>query len=47
MTCPFHGARFDVTTTGVALRGPAILPLEVYVVRVTGRIGRIDVELGA
>lgn len=45
VTCPFHGAQFDVTT-GKVLRGPAQQPLELYVIGVKGEIGSIDVELG-
>ncbi|MBA3534468.1 MAG: non-heme iron oxygenase ferredoxin subunit [Ardenticatenales bacterium] len=33
--CPRHGARFDVRT-GAALTMPAIVPVEVYQVRVVG-----------
>jgi nitrite reductase/ring-hydroxylating ferredoxin subunit len=43
LTCPWHGAQFDVCT-GALLRGPAETPLEVYRVTVDGAIGRIDVE---
>lgn len=45
VTCPLHGARFDVTT-GAVLRGPARQPLELYIVRVRGKIARIEVDLG-
>jgi nitrite reductase/ring-hydroxylating ferredoxin subunit len=45
VTCPLHGARFDVTT-GAVLRGPARQQLELYSVRVSGAIGRVEVDLG-
>jgi nitrite reductase/ring-hydroxylating ferredoxin subunit len=45
VTCPFHGARFDVKT-GAVLRGPATQQLELYVVCVKDGIGRIDIDLG-
>jgi nitrite reductase/ring-hydroxylating ferredoxin subunit len=41
LTCPWHGAQFDVCT-GAVLRGPATLPLETYQIRIEGGIGRID-----
>ncbi len=43
VTCPFHGAQFDVAT-GMVLRGPAQQQLQLYAVRVTDGIGSIDVE---
>ena len=41
VTCPFHGAQFDVTT-GKVLRGPATHSLHPYQVIVDGGIGRIE-----
>jgi nitrite reductase/ring-hydroxylating ferredoxin subunit len=41
LTCPWHGAQFDVCT-GAVVRGPATQPLEVYQIRVKDGIGRID-----
>ena len=41
LTCPWHGAQFDVCT-GALLRGPAETPLETYRVTVDGAIGQID-----
>jgi nitrite reductase/ring-hydroxylating ferredoxin subunit len=43
VTCPFHGAQFDVSS-GVVLRGPARQPLELYQIRVAGEIGRIELD---
>jgi len=43
LTCPWHGAQFDVCT-GALLRGPAETPIETYRVRVDGTIGQIEVE---
>lgn len=40
VTCPYHGAQFDVTT-GAVLRGPARAPLETYRVTVAGDVGRV------
>jgi nitrite reductase/ring-hydroxylating ferredoxin subunit/uncharacterized protein YbjT (DUF2867 family) len=40
VTCPLHGARFDVWT-GAALRGPAQRALETYPVVVEGDVGRV------
>jgi uncharacterized protein YbjT (DUF2867 family)/nitrite reductase/ring-hydroxylating ferredoxin subunit len=42
VTCPIHGAQFNVCT-GVVLRGPARDPLKTYHVIVDGEIGRIEV----
>lgn len=42
VTCPFHGAQFNVST-GAVLRGPARDPLKTYHVIVDGEIGRIEV----
>ena len=41
VTCPYHGAQFDVTT-GSVLRGPAKDPLKTCRVTVEGEIGRVD-----
>ena len=43
LTCPWHGAQFDVCT-GALVRGPAETPLATYRVTVDGAIGRIDAE---
>ncbi len=40
--CPRHRARFDIRT-GEATRGPAIMPVDTYPVRVNGE--EIEVEL--
>ena len=42
LTCPWHGAKFDVTT-GAALAMPAVAPIVTYSVRVEG--GQIFVEV--
>ncbi len=42
ITCPRHGAQFDVTT-GRALTLPAVIPLETYAVTVDGDDVLIDV----
>jgi nitrite reductase/ring-hydroxylating ferredoxin subunit len=42
VTCPYHGAQFNVCT-GAVLRGPAIEPLKTYRVVVEGEIGRVEV----
>lgn len=44
VTCPLHGAQFNVWT-GAALRGPARDPLKTYAVTVDGDIGRVEVPL--
>lgn len=44
VTCPLHGAQFNVWTGGV-LRGPAKEPLKTYAVTVDGEVGRVDVPL--
>src|SRR5262245_10214127 len=41
VTCPWHGAQFNVCT-GVVLRGPAAQPLKIYRVVVEGQIGRVE-----
>jgi nitrite reductase/ring-hydroxylating ferredoxin subunit len=41
ITCPFHGAQFNVCS-GAVLRGPAVEPLIAYSVIVEGDIGRIE-----
>jgi nitrite reductase/ring-hydroxylating ferredoxin subunit len=40
VTCPYHGARFDVCN-GAVLRGPAREPVKTYRVDVEGDIGRV------
>jgi uncharacterized protein YbjT (DUF2867 family)/nitrite reductase/ring-hydroxylating ferredoxin subunit len=42
VTCPLHGAQFNVWT-GAVLRGPAKEPLKTYCVVVEGEVGRIEV----
>ena len=44
VTCPLHGAQFNVWT-GAVLRGPAKDPLKTYPVTVEGELGRVDVPL--
>jgi nitrite reductase/ring-hydroxylating ferredoxin subunit len=44
VTCPWHGAQFNVCT-GAVLRGPAKDPLKTYRVTVDGEVGRVDVPL--
>jgi nitrite reductase/ring-hydroxylating ferredoxin subunit/uncharacterized protein YbjT (DUF2867 family) len=41
VTCPIHGAQFDVTT-GAVQRGPARDPLKTYRVTVEGEVGRVE-----
>jgi uncharacterized protein YbjT (DUF2867 family)/nitrite reductase/ring-hydroxylating ferredoxin subunit len=41
VTCPLHGAQFDVTT-GEVLRGPARDPLTTYRVTLQGEVGRVE-----
>ncbi len=44
LTCPLHGATFDVRT-GAVLGGPATLPLPAYQTRVVG--GMVEIALPA
>ena len=44
VTCPLHGAQFNVWT-GAVLSGPAKDPLKTYAVTVDGDVGRVDVPL--
>ena len=44
VTCPLHGAQFNVCT-GAVLRGPAQEPLTTYRVIVDGEVGRIEAAL--
>jgi nitrite reductase/ring-hydroxylating ferredoxin subunit len=41
VTCPWHGAQFNVCT-GAVLKGPAAQPLKTYRVVVEGEIGRVE-----
>jgi nitrite reductase/ring-hydroxylating ferredoxin subunit len=41
VTCPWHGAQFNVCT-GAVLRGPAKDPLSTYRVIVEGEVGRVE-----
>ena len=41
ITCPLHGAQFDVTT-GAVLRGPAQEPLKTYPVTVEEGVGHVQ-----
>ncbi len=43
VTCPWHGAQFNVCT-GAVLRGPARDPVKTYRVMVEGEIGRVEEE---
>lgn len=43
VTCPQHGAKFDVIT-GKALSMPAITPVETYSVRIVGNEIQINLE---
>ena len=44
VTCPVHGAEFDVCT-GAVLHGPATEPLNTYRVILDGEIGRVEVSV--
>ena len=44
VTCPLHGAQFNIWT-GAVLHGPARDPLKTYRVTVDGEIGRVDVPI--
>jgi uncharacterized protein YbjT (DUF2867 family)/nitrite reductase/ring-hydroxylating ferredoxin subunit len=44
VTCPLHGAQFNVWT-GAVLRGPAKDPLKTYRVTVDGEIGHVEVRV--
>jgi uncharacterized protein YbjT (DUF2867 family)/nitrite reductase/ring-hydroxylating ferredoxin subunit len=46
VTCPLHGAQFNVWT-GVVLRGPAKDPLKTYEVTLDGDVGRVVVPLAS
>lgn len=43
ITCPWHGARFDVTT-GTALQMPAVSPVVTFPVKVEGNAIFVEVE---
>ena len=40
LTCPWHGAQFNVCT-GAVLRGPAKDPVKTFAVTVEGGVGRV------
>jgi len=44
VTCPLHGAQFNVWT-GAVLRGPAKDPLTTFRVTVDGEVGRVEVPI--
>src|SRR5262245_3334520 len=44
VTCPLHGAQFNVWT-GAVLRGPAKDPLKTYRVIIEGEVGRVEAPL--
>ena len=44
VTCPLHGAQFNVWT-GAVLQSPAKDPLKTYSVTIEGDIGRVEVPL--
>jgi nitrite reductase/ring-hydroxylating ferredoxin subunit len=46
ITCPLHGASFDVRT-GAVLGGPATIPLASYPTRVVGGIVEVALPAGA
>jgi nitrite reductase/ring-hydroxylating ferredoxin subunit len=46
VTCPLHGAQFNIWT-GAVLRGPARDPLKTYRVTVEGEIGRVEADQAA
>jgi len=46
VTCPLHGARFNVWT-GAVLGGPAREPLKTYRVIIDGDVGRVDIDTDA
>jgi len=46
VTCPLHGAQFNVTT-GDVLRGPAKVPLHTYRVTVVGEVGHVEAAAAA
>ena len=42
ISCPVHGARFDLET-GAAMNPPAVMPIDVYDVRVVGDVVEVAV----